>query len=381
MQKTRIALIGIGGFGNLYVGALLDNPYGAQFEIVGACDPRPEGCTRLSELKALGVPVYETPQEMFKHVRADLACIATPIFLHVEHAQLAFDNGCDVMLEKPISATAEETAKILRARDASGKHLAIGFQWCYDEAMQRFKRDILSGRFGKLLKMQAMVLWPRDLAYYARGGGWAGKRFSADGRPLFDSVASNATAHYIMNMLWLAGASYDRAALLNSADVWTGHANEIETFDSIAFSGKIGDIPALYCASHAIAPADTVNPVFRYEFENGVCEFSEDDGGQLRVQMHSGEVVSYGRSVPNGSNMEKLWQVLAAQQSGDWSALPCPAEAALAHAQAMDLINSFPAQDLRPVREKDPTREAWIVPQLGAWLKNIYKTGVLPKAY
>ena len=163
---------------------------------------------------ALGVPVYPDPQTLFAHEKADLAVISTPIFLHVEHASLAFENGCDVLLEKPIAATEEETQKIISARDKAGKGLAIGFQWCYDEAMRAFKADILAGRFGALREMKAMVLWPRDLAYYARGGGWAGKRCAADGRPLWDSVASNATAHYIMNMLWLAGAEPSAAAQL-----------------------------------------------------------------------------------------------------------------------------------------------------------------------
>lgn len=381
MSKVKIALIGIGGFGNQYVRALLEDPRREQVQIVAACDPRPEGCDRLDGLKALGVPVYSAPQELFAHEKADLAVISTPIFLHAEHAALAFANGCDVLLEKPIAATADETQKIISARDAAGKQLAIGFQWCYDEAMKRFKADILSGRFGKLLRMKAMVLWPRDLAYYARGGGWAGKRCSADGRPLWDSVASNATAHYIMNMLWLAGESAGSAALLSDARVWTGCANDIETFDSVAFTGKIGGAEVLYCASHAVGPQDTVNPVFRYEFERGESEFSEDEGGELVVRMHNGETVRYGRSVPNGSNVEKIWQVIEAWQTGDWSALPCPAEAALCHTHAMALINRVPAQDLHDRRAMDEARRAWVVPGLGDWLKQIYASGVLPERF
>jgi len=381
MKKIKTVLIGIGGFGNQYVRGILDDQRAQAAQVVGACDPRPEGCDRLQELKNMGVPVFSGPQEMFANVRADLAVISTPIFLHAEHAALAFQNGCDVLLEKPIAATAEETQKIISARSASGRQLAIGFQWCYDKAMQAFKADILSGRFGALKHMQAMVLWPRDLAYYARGGGWAGKRLSADGRPLWDSVASNATAHYIMNMLWLAGDAPGAAAQLVPKQVWTGKANEIETFDSVAFTGSIGSASVLYCASHAVGPADNVNPVFRYVFEKGEAVFSEDEGGELVVKMHDGQEVRYGRSVPNGTNIEKLFDVLEACRSGDWSALPCPAEAALRHAQAMDVVNRAVAQDLRPLREKDAVREAWVVPGLGDWLKTIYKSGVLPAQF
>lgn len=381
MKKTRIALIGIGGFGNQYVRALLTNPYDMEYKIVGACDPRPEGCENLAALQALRVPLFSDPQSLFAACKADLACIATPIYLHVEHALLAFHNGCDVLLEKPVAATAEETLRIIRARDAAQKHLAIGFQWCYDQAMQNLKKDILANRFGKLLKMQAMVLWPRDWAYYARGGGWAGKRLSANGLPLYDSVASNATAHYIMNMLWLAGSSYASAEPVRNAQVWTGRANDIEMFDSIAFAGVVGDTEILYCASHAILPEDTVNPTFLYTFANGVCRYAQDESDALCVQMHHGETISYGNTNPNGTNTEKLWQVLKAVQTGDWSSLPCPAEAALAHAITMDTLNITPVQDLRSLRERDSERNAWVIPGMGTWLKNIYHTGRILNTY
>lgn len=381
MKKIKTVLIGIGGFGNQYVRAVLDDPRAQAAQIVGACDPRPEGCDRLDELKALSVPVFSSPQELFANVQAELAVISTPIFLHEEHAALAFAHGCDVLLEKPIAANAKVSRRIIAARDSSRRKLAIGFQWCYDEAMKAFKADILSGRFGALLHMQAMVLWPRDLAYYARGGGWAGKRNSADGRPLWDSVASNATAHYIMNMLWLAGDAPGAAARLEPERVWTGKANDIETFDSVAFTGKIGSASVLYCASHAVRPQDTVNPVFRYVFEKGEAVFSEDDGGELCVKMHDGQEVRYGRSVPNGANIEKLFQVLDACQAGDWSTLPCPAEAALKHAQTMDSINRSLTQDMRTLRAKLDGREAWVVPGLGDWLKRIYAEGAIPEKF
>lgn len=184
-----------------------------------------------------------------------------------------------------------------------------------------------------------------------------------------------------MNMLWLAGDAPDHAAELTTRRIWTGRANDIETFDSVAFTGEIGGTQALYCASHAIPMADQVNPMFRYEFEKGVCVFSEDEGGELSVQLYSGETVRYGRSVPNGSNVEKLWQVLSACASGNWATLPCPGEAALSHAKAMDCINSFAAQNLSDRRIRDPQREAWIVPGLGDWLKAIYFSGALPESF
>ena len=54
MEKIKVALIGIGGFGNQYVRALLEDERREMAQIVAACDPRPEGCERLAALKEAG---------------------------------------------------------------------------------------------------------------------------------------------------------------------------------------------------------------------------------------------------------------------------------------------------------------------------------------
>jgi len=41
----------------------------------------------------------------------------------------------------------------------------IGYQWSYSEGIQSLKKDILSGLFGKPIRMKSLCLWPRDFAY------------------------------------------------------------------------------------------------------------------------------------------------------------------------------------------------------------------------
>lgn len=378
MKKVRIVLIGIGGFGNQYVNALLTDPRRDMCELVAVCDPRPEGCAQLGMLKAAGIPVYPSPEEMFAHEKADMAVISTPIFLHPAHARLAFENGCNVLLEKPVAANARLTEEIIAAREQSGHELAIGFQWCYDSAMLAFKKDVVSGRFGKLNSMKAMVLWPRDLAYYARGGGWAGKKYAADGTPVFDSVASNATAHYIMNMLFVAGSKIDSAAEFEPEDVRLFRCNDIETFDTIAFKGRIGSSNVTYIASHSITAEDNVDPVFEYTFEKARVTFDKQSGGHIIAVTAQGETIDYGCSYPDGANVEKLWVCASAERDGDWSGIPCKAETALSHSRAMDKINSYEIRDIRAMRVLTENRLNYI-PGLGKKLKEAYASGILPE--
>ena len=77
--------------------------------------------------------------------------------------------------------------------------IAVGYQWSYSSAIQKLKQDIHSGIYGKALQMKTIVLWPRNKAYFTRTTGWAGKVKASNGETIYDSVANNATAHYLHN--------------------------------------------------------------------------------------------------------------------------------------------------------------------------------------
>ncbi len=59
-----------------------------------------------------------------------------------------------VLLEKPMTATVEEAAEIMRAEKKSGKLLSIGFQPRMDANMQQIKKIVDSGALGKIYYIQ-----------------------------------------------------------------------------------------------------------------------------------------------------------------------------------------------------------------------------------
>jgi hypothetical protein len=54
----------------------------------------------------------------------------------------------------------------------------------------------MKGMLGRPKRLKTLVLWPRDFAYYNRND-WAGKKTDQNGRPVLDSVAHNATSHFL----------------------------------------------------------------------------------------------------------------------------------------------------------------------------------------
>lgn len=364
MREIKVALFGIGGFAENYVHAL-EKPKRPGVRLVGAVDPFVKSCALC--------PVYATAEALYAAQQPDVAVIGTPIQFHAEQAADAFAHGCHVVVEKPIAADLAGAKAMLRARDKAGKHLSVGFQLCYDPAMLALKRDVDAGVYGAPVSLRAMVLWPRDHAYYHRGCGWAGKKRDAQGRPIFDSVLSNATAHYLMNMLFLTGAP------ASSVSCATYRANPIETYDTAVMKAASQTGAELFIAvSHAAGRAHAQDPMFEYAFERGVVRFGGRDvkGEHLTGQLADGQVRDYG--VIGTGYMENLWNMVDAIRGG--TPVGCPGEAALWHVAVLEEMRR-----LQP--DAEPLPEAWIrqedgmrwVPGLAEALWRCYDARTLPQ--
>ncbi|MCL2422222.1 MAG: Gfo/Idh/MocA family oxidoreductase, partial [Defluviitaleaceae bacterium] len=234
-------------------------------------------------------PIYDNMDDFFAAHKADFTIISTPIHLHYAQCATALQNGSHVLCEKPLVPTLSALDKLEKIAQDNDKILAVGFQWCYSDVMLALKERILSGEFGKPKRLKCYVSWPRDWAYYNRGVGWAGKIKTGDGQLIHDSVASNATAHYIQNMLFLLGTAMEESAALSNTQVECYRANDIEAFDTITFRGNAGDAEVYYTAAHPTY--HTIHPVMDYAFEkariwvnvNGqsydfMCTLHHDDG-------------------------------------------------------------------------------------------------------
>lgn len=284
MKHCKVLLCGIGGYGITYVNALLDDTSGL-YDFVGCVDPYPEKCTRYAEIVARGIPVYGTLEEFYKEQDAELCVICTPIHLHVPMMVYAMEHGSHVLCEKPLCGDERQIDALIVVRERTGRNVSIGFQWAHAAEMLDCKKDILRGIYGAPVLLKTIVLWPRNTEYYTRGIGWAGKMRAKDGSLIRDSVANNATAHYLFNPYFLLGETIDRARMPDSLESHTWRANPIETFDTAIIRGKFvtgGEV--VYVGSHAV---DRVRgPHFVYRFENGTITYRND--GHLYAELTAG---------------------------------------------------------------------------------------------
>ena len=312
-EKVRILCVGIGGYATIYLKALLQEKPRDDIELVGMVEIMPDACPMYPTLREMGVPLYPSMEEFYAEHTADLAIITTPTHLHTRQILCALKNGSNVMCEKPLSGVSDDGAILHAAAMDAGKFIIIGYQWSYSEAILTLKRDVIQGVYGAPVFLKSMVLWPRPTSYYTRGSGWGGKRFAPDGSPLNDSVVSNATAHYLHNMLYVTGGADGVAAEITSLQADLSRINAIETYDTAALRFTLSNgATGLYLASHATA--DTIDPMFDYRFEHGTVHFDS-------VSKHIVGTTDDGRTIDYGDPFhdvnEKIYIAIEAAKSNE----------------------------------------------------------------
>ncbi len=379
-EPVSVLVVALGGYGEVYLSALLDRETGGGFRIVGAVDPHPERCSRLGELKALGVPVVSTMEKFYEEEGAQLAVISSPIHLHAPQVCLALEEGSHVLVEKPAAASTAEVDRMIRARDRARRLVAVGFQWSFAPSVLELKEDILAGRFGAPVRGRSLTLWPRTETYYRRND-WAGRARTPDGRWILDSPAANAMAHHLHNLLFLLGPEADRSAEPEDVAAATARVNEIETFDTVAAQVKTrGGVDLLFLASHTIAEEEEAAPRFILEFEEATLVYP---GGTEPMVVRRGDDPLAWYDCPDAAPQTRKLHECARAVRGE-GGIPCGLEAARPHVQCIEALrNAAPephgfSESVLRVSDTPAGRLHW-VEGLAEALKVAYDEGTWPR--
>lgn len=298
MAVIRIGLVGVAGFGESHLRSIAycEEQKAARLEAAVIRNPEKDAA-RESELRAKGVRIYRNYEKMYQDERGKLDLIAIPcgIDQHEELSIRAMQSGYHVMCEKPAAGTALEVQRMKAAAEASGKILAIGYQNIYSPSIQAVKKAVLAKRFGKLIKAKTYVLWPRSSAYYKRNG-WAG-HVNFAGKAVHDSPMQNAVAHFLNNMLYVAGRTHDDSANPISVYMENYRIKEIESADTqfIRVQTDAG-VQISFIASHACAAQE--GPVTEFICEKGKIVWA----GQNKADFYraDGKAYTLVETVDNG---------------------------------------------------------------------------------
>ncbi len=146
---ARVLLVGVGGYGRVYVQATRKLESDGLAVISAVVDPLAENSPEWPALAEAGVALFKTVEEFVQSENeADLAVISSPIAFHADQACAALKAGMNVLCEKPLCATVEDARRMVQASENSGGFMEIGYQWSFSRAIQDLKSDVMAGRLG-----------------------------------------------------------------------------------------------------------------------------------------------------------------------------------------------------------------------------------------
>jgi predicted dehydrogenase len=167
----------------------------AGVEVVGLCDP---DAGQLAATAGLcPSPTFTSLEELLDEVKPDAVFIASPHADHCAQTLAAFQAGCHVLLEKPISISVAEADRMIAARDASGLVAGLAYQRHGQPIFRWLKAQIEADAWGELLAITCHLgqPWKRFTE-----GSWRQRPEIAGGGMLHDSGS-----HMVDIALWATG--------------------------------------------------------------------------------------------------------------------------------------------------------------------------------
>ena len=195
----KYALIGCGRISTNHIKAAVANG----FNIVAVCDIIPEKMEDVLAKHGLqeseSIKRYTDYLQMIKeNPTIELISIATD---SGKHAQIALDvikSGINVIIEKPMAMSISDADKIIEESKKRNVKVSVCHQNRFNIAVQKTRKALESGRFGKLSHGSINVRWNRNKDYYDQAS-WRGK-WASDGGALM-----NQCIHGIDLLRWMFG--------------------------------------------------------------------------------------------------------------------------------------------------------------------------------
>jgi len=159
-SRVRIGVVGLGIIGPRHASSVIACP---DAELVCIVDPSEAARLVASNYD---VPWFQSIEDMLRQVHLDAAIVCTPNNTHVSIGSVLLNAGVHVLVEKPISTTAESGQQLVDIARATRKQLVVGHHRRFNPYTIATKQVLSSGRIGKVVAVSGLWATYKPPTYY-----------------------------------------------------------------------------------------------------------------------------------------------------------------------------------------------------------------------
>ena len=142
----RVGVIGYGYWGPV----VARNFSGAEgCQLAAVCDKNPAALERAKKAFP-GILVSTDPSEVLHSSEIDAVAVITPVWTHFEFAKAALQNGKNVFVEKPFTASAAEASELIDLAASRKLRIMVDHTFLFTGAVRKIRQLIDEGVLGKL---------------------------------------------------------------------------------------------------------------------------------------------------------------------------------------------------------------------------------------
>ncbi|MEI8352576.1 MAG: Gfo/Idh/MocA family oxidoreductase [bacterium] len=224
MKEVRIGVIGVGSRGGMV--RLAHRPKEG-FRVIAGADINADNFKSLTDYAGNDIFVSKDYKALLALKDLDAVFIASPDFLHEEHALAALRAGKAVYLEKPMAITVEGCDRLLRTARKNGSKLYLGHNMRHFPVILKMKEIIDSGEIGDVVQIYfnyAPGPWTLE------GAAWKVKRSSG-------GLFANKLNHYVDLLRWLVGKPLESVACTCAPKIIPYYEFTDNAFSTYRFEG------------------------------------------------------------------------------------------------------------------------------------------------
>lgn len=242
----RVAVLGAGAIAIAHFDAIRATEGFEACAVVDIDHVKAHEIARLYQIKA-----YSDYREMFERERPDVAVIALPHYLHKETAIYAAEQGCHLMLEKPMALSVSECDEIIEAGRKADIRILVGHTQHYIAENIQAKSIIQRGELGKLV----MIHDARHTNYFqASRPQWFLEREKSGG-----GILANLGTHSIDKIMWLTDRTVRK---LSASSSYFGSRGNVEGSGMIYLELDDGVPAAIVQSGYLGAPRNETELIF-----------------------------------------------------------------------------------------------------------------------